>query len=244
MTSEHSTHYFLHSVPGFEHIPEHVLHSGLVFFILIVSMGIARQSLYSATQKDPQGVLIPEAKWTYRNFFEVISEKLFDLTKSVLGDHDAPKYFPFIGTVFCYILLSNLIGLVPGFSAPTDNLNTTLALGLFVFIYYNAIGIRENGLGAHLKHFLGPNLFLAPLILIIELISHAVRPVSLAMRLKWNLTADHIVLHAFSNMAPPYTELFVPIVFMGFGLFVAFVQAFVFSLMTMVYISMSTAHDH
>jgi F-type H+-transporting ATPase subunit a len=118
-------------------------------------------------------------------------------------------------------------------------MNTTLALGIFVFLYYNYVGLRANGIG-YLKHFLGPMLWLAPLMLIIELASHIFRPLSLALRLRGNIMGDHVVLSVFSGLVP----YLLPVIFYGIGVFVAFIQAFVFVLMTMVYISLSTAHDH
>jgi F-type H+-transporting ATPase subunit a len=118
-------------------------------------------------------------------------------------------------------------------------MNTTLALGVFVFLYYNFAGLRAHGL-SYLKHFLGPVLWLSPLLLFIELASHLFRPLSLALRLRGNIQGDHVVLSVFSGLVP----YLLPVVFYGLGLFVAFLQAFVFCLMTMVYISLSTAKEH
>jgi F-type H+-transporting ATPase subunit a len=114
-----------------------------------------------------------------------------------------------------------------------------MAIGVFAFFYYNYAGLKANGL-SYLKHFLGPVLWLAPLMVVIEIASHVFRPLSLGLRLRGNIFADHIVAGAFSGLVP----YLVPVIFYGLGVFVAFVQAFVFCLMTMVYISLSTAHDH
>ena len=183
--------------------------------------------------------LVPAPTVTYRNIFEIISERLYVLCEGVMGEHDAKIYFPFIGTLFVFVFTCNIIGLIPGFSAATDNFNTTLALGAFVFLYYNITGIKVNGVVGHLKHLMGPIWWLAPLMFVIEVISHLIRPLSLALRLRWNMTGDHIVLGVFSGLVP----FLLPIPFMVLGAFVAFVQAFVFCLMTMVYISMSTAME-
>jgi F-type H+-transporting ATPase subunit a len=199
---------------------------------------VARVQLLRVMQVEDGG-LIPESKLTFRNFFEIIAENLYKLTEMVMGEHDAAYYFPAIGTMFLFIFTSNLVGLIPGFLPPTDNLNTTLALGIFVFVYYNYIGLKTHGI-AYLKHFLGPLLWLAPLMLVIEIASHVFRPISLAFRLRGNIMGDHVVLHVFSDLVP----VLLPVVFYGLGVFVAFIQAFVFCLMTMVYISLSTAHDH
>jgi len=229
---------WLSLIPGLEHYPNHVIMALVVSVGLVIATFIARTQLSSA-MKSAEGALIPEAKLSFRNFFEIIADSLFGLTKSVIGEHDAPIYFPIIGTLFVFIFTCNIVGLIPGLLPPTENLNTTLALGAFVFIYYNFAGFRAHGM-AYLKHFLGPVLWLAPLLLIIEVVSHLFRPLSLALRLRGNIMGDHVVLAAFSSLAP----YLVPVIFYGLGVFVAFIQAFVFCLMTMVYISLSTSHDH
>ncbi len=223
---------------GFEHYPNHVVMAILVSVVLVMTTLLARAQL-TAVMKSPGGGLIPEDKMTYRNFFEILAESLYKITEGTIGHHDAPIYFPMIGTLFVFVFFSNLLGLIPGVLPPTDNLNTTLALGIFVFIYYNIAGLKANGLG-YVKHFFGPVIWLAPLMFIIELASHVFRPLSLALRLRGNIMGDHVVLHVFSGLVP----LLLPVVFYGLGVFVAFIQAFVFCLMTMVYISLSTAHDH
>jgi F-type H+-transporting ATPase subunit a len=229
---------WLSLIPGLENYPNHVVMAILISAILIVATAIARSQLQKV-MRTPEGGIVPEPKLTFRNFFEVIAEQLYGLTETVIGHHDAPIYFPIIGTLFVFIFVSNLVGLIPGLLPPTDNLNTTLALGAFVFFYYNYAGLKAHGL-AYLKHFLGPVLWLAPLMLVIELASHIFRPISLALRLRGNIMGDHVVLGVFSELVP----YLLPVIFYGLGVFVAFVQAFVFCLMTMVYISLSTAHDH
>lgn len=225
-------------VPILNELPNHVSMTIVVGVVLIIATLLARSQLLSV-MKTSQGGLVPESKLTYRNFFEIIAESLFNLTESVIGPAEAPIYFPVIGALFIFIVFSNLIGLIPGLLPPTDNLNTTLALGMFVFVYYNYEGFKAHGIG-YLKQFLGPVLWLAPLMCIIEVASHVFRPLSLALRLRGNIMGDHIVLGVFSSLVP----YLLPIVFYGLGVFVAFIQAFVFCLMTMVYISLSTSHDH
>jgi F-type H+-transporting ATPase subunit a len=237
MHSEHGFNW-LNLIPGLHEAPNHVVMAILVSLVLVITTLVARSQLTRAMRASDGG-LVPDAKLTYRNFFEIVAEGLYGLTENVIGHHDAPIYFPVIGTLFVFIFTSNLIGLIPGFLPPTDNLNTTLALGLFVFVYYNYAGLRANGIG-YLKHFLGPVLWLAPLMLVIEVASHVFRPLSLALRLRGNIMGDHVVLGVFSSLIP----YLLPVIFYGLGVFVAFIQAFVFCLMTMVYISLSTAHDH
>jgi F-type H+-transporting ATPase subunit a len=223
---------------GLEAYPDHVIMAIFVAVTLVITTLVARAQLNTVI-RSTSGGLIPDAKLTYRNFFEILAESLYKLTESVIGHHEAPIYFPVVGTLFIFIFFSNLLGLIPGVLPPTENINTTLAVGVFVFLYYNFAGIREHGL-AYFKHFMGPVWWLAPLILIIELASHIFRPISLALRLRGNIMGDHVVLHIFSGLVP----LVLPVIFYGLGVFVAFIQAFVFCLMTMVYISLSTAHDH
>lgn len=224
---------WFHLIPALEKYPDHVLTAGfctlLIAFFSVTASVVAR---------DPKESLIPDRHFSARNFFEWLVESLDGMTESVLG-HDGEKYLALIGALFIYIFSNNIMGLFPGFSPATDNINTTLSVGLFVFVFYNLAGLRANGVG-YLKHFLGPMIVLAPLMLPIELISHIVRPMSLGLRLFGNMTGDHTVLSIFLNLVP----IGVPMIFYLLGIFVCFVQAFVFSLLSMVYLSMATAHDH
>lgn len=237
MHGEHGFNW-LQLIPGLAHAPNHVVMSILISLVLMICTFIASTQL-SRVRSTSGGGVIPESRWTFRNFFEVAAEGIYKLTENVMGHHEAPHYFPVIGSLFVFIFVSNLVGLIPGLLPPTNNMNTTLALGVFVFLYYNYVGLKTNGL-AYLKHFLGPVLWLGPLMLVIEIASHVFRPLSLALRLRGNIDGDHVVLNVFSGLVP----VVLPMVFYGLGIFVAFVQAFVFCLMTMVYISLSTAHDH
>ncbi|MBI3543733.1 MAG: F0F1 ATP synthase subunit A [Deltaproteobacteria bacterium] len=202
--------------------------------LLVVTGAIATIKLKAV--KDPT---VPAGKLTYLNFFEILAEKLYALCVDVMGEHAAEEYFPVIGTLFIFIFTCNLSGLIPGFLPPTDNINVTLAAGTFVFLYYNFHGLKHNGL-AYLKHFMGPVWYLAPLMFVIEVVSHFFRPVSLALRLRGNMMGDHAVLGVFLSLVP----YLVPVIFYALGVFVAFIQAFVFCLLTMVYINLSIAHDH
>ncbi len=185
----------------------------------------------------PENYLVPDAKISFTNFFDVIVESLAKLMDDVMG-HGGRKHLPLIGTIFFYILFSNMIGLIPGMVPPTSDLNTNLAIALSVFIYYNYCGIKAHGIGPYLKHFMGPMIWIAPLFFVIEIVSHCVRPLSLSIRLFGNMTADHAVLGVFTDMVP----LGVPVIFLGLGLFVCLVQAFVFTLLSVVYIALAEAH--
>lgn len=230
--------YWQDLIPGLHGIPHHVfamaMAAGLLaFFVIVVRAQLARAV---ATQN---GAIVPDSKLSLRNFFELIAEKLHGLCESVMGKHATHQFYPVVSSIFIVIFVSNLMGIIPGFFPATENLNTTMALGTFVFFYYNYIGLKENGM-AYLKHFAGPVVWLAPLFIIIEVVSHVFRPISLGLRLWGNILGDHKVLGTFSDLM----QWVLPIPFFGLGLFVAFMQAFVFTMMTMVYISLSTAHDH
>jgi F-type H+-transporting ATPase subunit a len=135
------------------------------------------------------------------------------------------------------ILVSNLMGLFPLFMSPTSATSVTFALGISSFLYYNYIGIRENGVFRHLKHFAGPIWWIAPLIFPIEIISNLIRPFSLGIRLFGNLFADEKVMDSIAHLVPPYTYWGVPILLMPLSLFVALIQTFVFVLLSQLYLS-------
>jgi F-type H+-transporting ATPase subunit a len=157
------------------------------------------------------------------------------MLEDIVGPHGL-KYFPVVMTFAVLILVSNLMGLFPLFMSPTSATSVTFALGISSFLYYNYIGISENGLFRHLKHFAGPVWWIAPLIFPIELISNFIRPFSLGIRLFGNLFADEKVMETVAHLAPPATW-FAPILLMPLSLFVAFIQTFVFILLSQLYLS-------
>lgn len=171
-----------------------------------------------------------------------------DMLESVVGPQGL-KYFPVVATFAILILVSNLMGLFPLFMSPTAATSVTLALGISSFIYYNYIGIKENGIISHLGHWAGPIWWMAPLIFPIELIGNLVRPMSLGIRLFGNMYADEQVAATISGLAgilgvhPAWTQVLVPVALMPLALFVAFIQAFVFTLLSMVYLS-EVSHSH
>ena len=190
--------------------------------------------------KGKDGGVVPPRKMNMRTFFEYIAEAVYGLVEGAMGEANAARFFPLIGALWLFILFSNLIGLIPGFIAPTDTLKTNVGLAVFVFILTHVLGVKEHGL-AYFKHFLGPSLPLAPLMLPIEVISHVARPVSLSVRLMGNMFADHKVVMSFFALVP----ILVPLPFMLLGLLVCLIQALVFTSLAMVYISMAIEHhDH
>jgi F-type H+-transporting ATPase subunit a len=171
--------------------------------------------------------------------FEVIYQFLQGESADQLG-HDAPKYLGYFATIFLFILFCNLIGIIPGFESPTMNPSVPAGCALVTFVYYNLAGIRANGILQYLKHFAGPMALLAPLMIPIELISHMARPLSLTIRLFANMFAGEKVTTVFLGL----TYLGVPALFMGLHVFVSFLQAYIFVLLTMMYVNGAVAHDH
>jgi F-type H+-transporting ATPase subunit a len=155
------------------------------------------------------------------------------------------KYFPVVMTFAVVILVSNLMGLFPLFMSPTAATSVTFALGIASFVYYNYIGIKENGLGGHLKHLAGPIWWIAPMIFLIELISNFIRPFALGIRLFGNMFADEQVAATVAGLYPSITHWLLPVVLMPLGVFVAFIQTFVFILLSQLYLSEVShgAHD-
>jgi F-type H+-transporting ATPase subunit a len=171
-----------------------------------------------------------------------------DLVVNIIGEHGY-RYFPVVATFAVLILVSNLMGLFPLFMPPTEHVNVTFALGFTSFIYYNYVGIRENGPLNHLAHFAGPKLpllmaiIITPLIFSIELVSSLIRPLTLGLRLFANMFADAKVASEAANLFPPFTQFLFPILVMPLAVFVSFVQTLVFTLLSMIYIS-EVSHHH
>jgi len=168
-----------------------------------------------------------------------------NMLADVVGEHGL-KYFPVVMTFGVLILVSNLMGLFPGLMSPTAATSVTFALGLSSFVYYNYIGVKENGLLGHLSHFAGPIWWIAPLLFVIEIIGNLVRPMSLGIRLFGNMFADEQVAMTIAGLYPPITQFLVPVVLMPLNVFVAFIQTFVFVLLSLVYISEVShpPHEH
>ncbi|MDT8421699.1 MAG: F0F1 ATP synthase subunit A [Desulfuromonadales bacterium] len=207
------------------HIGIHVTYTWLVMAILIVVAFLASRSV----QMIPSGV---------QNFMESVVAGVDNLIVETMGE-EGRAYFPLIATFALFILTSNLIALIPGFYPPTANLNTNAALALTVFVMTHAVGIKKHGV-AYFKHFMGPILWLAPLIFVIEIIGHLARPLSLSLRLFGNMYGHEVVLMIFFALVP----LFLPLPMMLMGVLVAFIQTFVFSLLAMIYIAGALEEAH
>jgi len=205
--------------------PDAISHALIVSILLI---GIA---LYLKFKSPPQ--LVPSDKVSLGNILEAVIEFVYGLLGENMGS-SGKRFIPIIGALFIFILLSNLIGLVPGFFPPTENININAGCALIVFFSYQGIGFKEHGV-SYLKHFAGPIWWLAPFMFIIELIGHVARPFSLSIRLFGNIMGDHKVLEIFSNLVP----LVIPVFNLALGTFVSVIQALVFSLLSIIYISLA-----
>lgn len=210
-----------------------------LFVLLFVILGAS--SFASAMRKGGEDAIVPPANFSLRNIFEMLGDALWNMTKNIMGEKNARRYLPLIGTLACFIFFSNVLALIPGMIPPTATLKTNVALAMTVFVITHIEGIRAQGVAAYLKHFAGPIIWLAPLMFIIELIGHIARPLSLSMRLMGNMVSDHKVVGVFFFLVP----LLVPVPFLILGTMVAIIQTLVFCLLSMVYINMAVSvHDH
>lgn len=233
-------------------LPEHTFFALIAALIVIVFGLSARSAL--ARAEDPT---IPEEKLGTRNIVELLLEYAIVRQSDAIIGIAGRKYVPYFASFFFFILFSNLMGLLPGFASPTGNLNTTLGLALVSFVGYNVIGVREQGM-AYFKQFIGPMTslpgkgFLSKLVfvpvllisviffLIIELFSNGFRPVSLSLRLFGNIMGDHEVIGAFTDL----TKLVIPVAFYVLGTLVSVIQAFVFMVLSMIYVALAVSHGH
>ena len=201
---------------------------------LVVVLGLMFKREMAVAEKTG----VPSGKFSITFLFEGIMEFVYTMTKENCGKNYR-SYLPLMSTIFVFILIANVSGLVPGFPPTTGSMDMNLAMGVIVFFVYNYAGLKEHG-GGYVKHFLGPVALIAPLFFTIELISHSTRPFSLGLRLAANVFADHTLVGVFTGL----TYFVVPALLMFFGLLVSVVQAFVFALLTGIYISLAISHDH
>jgi F-type H+-transporting ATPase subunit a len=230
-------------LPG---VPDHVTYTWLAMIILIAAVFVASRNL----------ALVPRG---LQNFFEVVLEQFVSMIDDVMG-REGRRYLPLIASLGLFILLGNLLGLVPGIAGPTANLNTTAACALVAFFAYHWIGIRKQGALNYFKHFMGPVPLLAPLMIPIEVISHLARPLSLTLRLFGNMVGGHILLaiifflmgldgligwalsgSAAGALVGGLGGAIMVVFTVGFlyplKLLVSFLQAFIFVMLTMLYIA-------
>lgn len=217
--------------PGELIIPEHIVWTLALMVIALVGVFLLRGRL--SVDRPSKG----------QQLLEVILEQIRGLLDQVIGPYGR-RYVPVIGTFAIFILIGNLMGQIPGLGAPTENINVTGALGLTSFLYFIGSGFRQQGIG-YLKHFMGGltgamAISIGWLIFVVEIISNSVRPVTLSLRLFVNMYADAQIGHAFlyQLIAP-----IVPIFTVVLGIFVAFIQTFIFIMLSMVYLSETVPHE-
>jgi F-type H+-transporting ATPase subunit a len=186
--------------------------------------------------------VIPDERLTVRTFCELLLEGIVSLMQQTIGP-EWRRFVPLVGTLGLFILVSNLMGLVPGLTGPTTFIETNVSWALLAFVVYNYAGIRHHGIGRYLAHFAGPVWWLAPLMFPIEVFSHLVRIMSLTIRLTANMFADHTLVALFLSFGLGLNFL-TPWLFMGLGVFVSFLQAFIFSFLTIVYIGLALEEAH
>jgi F-type H+-transporting ATPase subunit a len=180
----------------------------------------------------------------YPGFTQQVIETYFRFIENLVKDMIGPKgkqFIPVIGTLGVFILLSNLMGLIPIFKSPTSNVNVTFACAVFIFIYYHATGIRHQGLLNYIKHFAGPVWWLAPLFFPVEIIGHFSRPLSLTIRLFGNIFGEDTII-AILTMLVPF-GLLVPLPMMCLAIFTSLIQTLVFIMLSSVYIAGAIAHE-
>jgi F-type H+-transporting ATPase subunit a len=214
--------------------PPVLIGAWLVMGLLLLFGFAARRALAAAP--DPT---LPDEGITLRHIAEVIAEWLDGFVAQVSELHGARKMVPFFGSIFLFILTANFLGLIPGMEPPTSDTDLTFALAGICFVFYLYQGFKAHGIG-YLKTFLGPVLFLLPLLMPIEIAENLFRPFSLGVRLFANMFADHQVLSLFTSM----TRLLFPIAFYALGALVCVVQALVFTVLSISYVRMAAAEHH
>jgi F-type H+-transporting ATPase subunit a len=226
---------------------EWVFLSALFAAGLLVLMGL---SVKRAVAGENAGV-VPDEGVTLRNVVEVIMQALGDLGETTIGE-DWRRYFPVVGSIFLFVLVSNLMSLIPGLLGATSDANITFALAIISFAVYNFVGIKKHK-WKYVYQFMGPALWnpeiggkqyhvrvLTPFFLPLEIVLHLARILTLGIRLLANMFADHTVIVIWLGLAP----IVLPAIFMGLGLLVSFLQAFVFALLTMIYIGAALEEPH
>lgn len=216
------------------HAAEPLAMSVLIFILIGV---IAWRGRAQITDYDKS--VIPDEKLSLRTFLEVFIGYFYDMMKNMMGPKRAKRYFPIIGTCAFFVFFSNFAGVIPGINPPTSTWSITAGCALVVFIAFNYYGLKENGLG-YIKHFAGPVWWLAWLIFPLEIFSTVLRPITLSFRLMINMAIDHLLLAVFMGLFP----LLVPLPPMILGTLVALIQTIVFCLLSSIYITLATDHDH
>lgn len=233
-------------------VPEHIFFSSVVMVALVALAFFAGRAL--RRHGDP---VIPDERLSLRNVLELVVDFVVALSDSIIGKKGR-RYVSLFGSFFVFILASNLSGLIPGFAPPTANWNITLGLAVVSFAAYNVFGFAEHGIG-YTRHFLGPMtelpstrrkvfaLLLVPVLIlsvlfffVLEGFSHVFRMLSLSLRLFGNIFGDHMVIEEFIRL----TKVAVPVLFYALGAMVSIIQAFVFTVLSVIYVALAISHEH
>lgn len=198
----------------------------VVFTLLILFFIAARLSL----SVEKPGAVQHTAEWVH--------EFVGGQAEQIIG-HGYERFMPFVTTILLFVLICNCFGLFPGFETPTADPVVPLGLALLTFVYYNWHGVRVQGPVGYVKHFMGPIWWVAPLLFPIEIISHLARIMSLTIRLYANMLASDLLTLAFFSMVP----VVVPVIFLGLHFGVSLIQAYIFMLLSMIYLSMAVSHE-
>ena len=208
-------------------IPNHVAMQIMVALIIMVALTWLRGRL----SVDRPGKL--------QQMMELVAEGLGSQAEEIVG-HEGRKFLPLLFTLGTFIFLCNVLGIIPTLETPTDQISVTLGCALVAFVYYNYWGLRHHGFFGYVRTFMGPVLVLGPLMLVIETVSHLARVLSLSVRLMANMLAGHNITLIFASLVP----LGAPVVFEGLHMFVGTLQAYIFVLLTMVYLAGAVSEEH
>jgi len=226
---------FIHYIFGsLDQVSEKLLTAIFIAVGLVLVAGYVYSKISTASKREKY--IVPN-RFSLVGLCDYFVEEFVHFQDSILGVENR-RFAPFCGSVFLFIFASNFLGLIPGMAAATTTIVVNLSVALVVFIYFNYLGVRENGFYGYLKHFAGPFLALAPLLFGIEMLSTILRVFTLNLRLYWNISVDHIVMGIFMDLCP---ILGVGTYLLGF--FVAMIQALVFTILTMVYIQLAIQHE-
>ena len=206
---------------------------GVLLFAVLGRMAIAKAAARQGMEKH-----YADEKFSIRTLVEVFGTFIRNMMGDVMPKKEIAHYSAYVASLFLYILFCNLQGIIPGLVPPTDNVNTNVGMAMASFAVFMWVGLSRDPVG-FVKHLIGPMLALAPLMFPLETLSLMLRPMTLALRLTGNLFGDHLVFTIISGEVP----LIVPSALLGLAIFVSFMQAFVFSLLTAVYIGLSLPHD-
>lgn len=213
--------------------PTHPINNALALELVVAAVLVLFFIVVRAT-------LSVEKPGSVQHLAEMVHGFVDEQAQSVMGAHGYESHLPFVTTILLFVLLCNVVGLLPGIETPTADPVVPLGIALVTFIYYNWYGVRKQGPIGYVKHFMGPIWWIAPLMFPIEIISNLARVMSLTVRLYANMFASDLLTLVFFSLVP----IGIPVIFLGLHFGVALIQAYVFMLLAMIYLAEATAaHD-